>query len=250
LPTITFSREFAAPAAQVFAAHTRGALIARWIGPEGTMAARAGGRWRITASDGTDVHGVFHEVTPQRIVRTCEFQGHVSLETLTFTDLAGGRSRLDGQSIFPSGAGEQRMELDYTRLDEVLAGGVAVPDRPSIRYSGTTVDCADAGALADFYAELTGGAVIVRQEHWALIRTDDGEIAFQATPGYQPPVWPDPAASIQMHLDFYVTDRAATERVALGLGAIKFEYQPNDHCTVFADPAGHAFCLSTWGEPS
>ncbi|GIF53492.1 hypothetical protein DFJ67_5627 [Asanoa ferruginea] len=124
-------------------------------------------------------------------------------------------------------------------------------ERPSIRYSGTTVDCADAGALADFYAALTGGAVIVRQDHWALIRTGDGEIAFQATPGYQPPVWPDPAASIQMHLDFYVTDRPAAERFALDLGAVKFDHQPNDdHCTVFADPAGHAFCLSTWGEPS
>jgi len=265
---IMFSREFAAPAAQVFAAHTRGALIARWTGPKGAtvnieqFAARAGGRWRYTVSDGTDeyrFHGVFHEVTPnERIVQTFEFEGHPSLEVRTFTDLDGGRSRVDGLSIFPSTAErdemyqgmDQQMEADYTRLDEVLAGGVDADDRPSIRHSGTTVDCANAGALADFYAALTGGTVIVRQDHWALISTDDGEIAFQATPGYQPPVWPDPAASIQMHLDFYVTDRAATERVAVGLGAIKFEYQPNDdHCTVFADPAGHAFCLSTWGEP-
>jgi uncharacterized protein YndB with AHSA1/START domain len=258
---ITFSREFAAPAAELFAAHTRGALIARWIGSEGTtvnveqIAARAGGRWRFTVSDGTDehrFHGVFHEVTPnQRIVRTCEFQGQLSLETRTFTDLDNGRSRLDGLSIFPSAAETYQVEADYTRLDELLAGAVAAHDRPSIRFSGTTVDCADAGALADFYAALTGGTVIARQDHWALIRTDDGEIAFQATPGYQPPVWPDPAASIQMHLDFYVTDRTAAERVALGLGAVKFDYQPNDdHCTVFADPAGHAFCLSTWGEPT
>ncbi len=25
------------------------------------------------------------------------------------------------------------------------------------------------------------------------------------------------------------------------------DFQPNGHCTVFADPAGHAFYLSTWG---
>jgi uncharacterized protein YndB with AHSA1/START domain len=265
---IAFNREFAAPAAQVFAAHTRGALIARWIGPEDAtvrvdqFAARPGGRWRYTVSDSTGdypFHGVFHEVTPaERIVRTFEFDGHPSLEIRTFTDLDGGRCRVDGLSIFASTAErdemyegmDQQMEADYTRLDAVLAAGVDPDDRPSIRYSGTTVDCANAGALADFYAALTGGTVLVRQDHWALIGTADGEIAFQATPGYRPPVWPDPAASIQMHLDFYVTDRAATERVALALGATKFEYQPNDdHCTVFADPAGHAFCLSTWGEP-
>lgn len=264
---ITFSREFAAPAANVFAAHTRGALIARWTGPEGTtvdverFAARTGGRWRYTVSDGTSeyrFHGVFHEVTPrERIVHTFEYDGHTSLEIRTFTDLDGGRSRVDGISIFPSTAErnamyhgmDQQMEADYQRLDEVLASGVDADDRPSIRYSGTTVDCANAGALADFYAALTGGTVLVRQDHWAVISTLDGEIAFQATPGYRPPVWPDPAASIQMHLDFYVTDRAASERLALELGATRYDYQPNDHCTVLADPTGHAFCLSTWGDP-
>jgi uncharacterized protein YndB with AHSA1/START domain len=265
---MTFSRGFAAPAAEVFAAHTRGALVARWTGPDGTtvnveqFAARAGGRWRLTASDATGehrFHGVFHEVTPnERIVRTFEFDGHTSLEIRTFTDLDGGGSRVDGISVFPSTAERdavypglnQRMEADHARLDQVLAGGVDRNDRPSIRYSGTTVDCANAGALADFYAALTGGTVLVRQDHWALVGTADGEIAFQATPGYRPPVWPDPTASIQMHLDFYVTDRIATEQVALALGATRYEFQPNDdHCTVFADPAGHAFCLSTWGEP-
>jgi len=35
----------------------------------------------------------------------------------------------------------------------------------------------------------------------------------------------------------------------LAAGATKYDFQPNnDHCSVFADPAGHAFCLSTWGK--
>jgi hypothetical protein len=29
------------------------------------------------------------------------------------------------------------------------------------------------------------------------------------------------------------------------LGATKYNIQPNDHCRVYADPAGHPFCLST-----
>ncbi|MEU4242175.1 VOC family protein [Actinoplanes sp. NPDC026619] len=245
----TFSREFAAPAESVFAAHTRSALTARWIGPQiDQFAARAGGRWRYTTPDGRSFHGVFHEVTPnQRIVRTVESDGRVSLETRTFTDLGNGRSRVDGRSDFDL----PDIEAAHQRLDALLAAGFDEDATPSIRYSGTTVDCADPGALADFYAALTGGVVVMRQPHWALIRADDGEIAFQGTPGYQPPVWPDPAASIQMHLDFYVTDRAGTEKRALELGATKYDFQPNDdHCTVLADPAGHAFCLSTWGEPS
>jgi Glyoxalase-like domain len=33
----------------------------------------------------------------------------------------------------------------------------------------------------------------------------------------------------------------------LAAGATRYEVQPNpDHRTVFADPAGHPFCLSTW----
>ena len=265
---VTFSREFAAPAAQVFVGHTRRALVARWVTPRDATAdieqfsARAGGRWRYSFADGSGEHrfcGVFHEVTPhQRIVATRESDGHLSLEIRTFVDLNGGRSRVDGTAIFPSAAErdaicedrDRQLEEHYARLDGLLAHGCDEPTRPSIRYSGTTVDCADPGGLAAFYAELTGGAVVAHYPHWALIRTDDGEIAFQGTPGYRPPLWPDPAASIQMHLDFYVTDREATEKHALQLGATKYDFQPNDHCTVLADPAGHAFCLSTWGEPA
>ncbi len=35
----------------------------------------------------------------------------------------------------------------------------------------------------------------------------------------------------------------------LAAGATKYVFQPNaDHCYVFADPAGHPFCLSTWDD--
>ena len=33
-------------------------------------------------------------------------------------------------------------------------------------------------------------------------------------------------------------------------GATRLDFQPNaDHCFVYADPAGHPFCLSTWDGP-
>lgn len=65
-------------------------------------------------------------------------------------------------------------------------------------------------------------------------------------PAYSPPTWPDAVSSAQMHLDFDVDDLDATEARALAAGATKYDFQPNDHCRVYADPAGHPFCLSTF----
>jgi hypothetical protein len=74
-----------------------------------------------------------------------------------------------------------------------------------------------------------------------------GRIDFQTAPGYTPPTWPDPASSMQLHLDFVVDDLAAAEVRVLTAGATKYADQPNaDHCLVFADPVGHPFCLTTW----
>lgn len=121
----------------------------------------------------------------------------------------------------------------------------------AITLSGVTLDCPDARELARFYAAITGGAVSFANDSWATVDGPGGTIEFQTVPRYQRPRWPDPTSPIQMHLDFYVEDRAATEAQVLAAGATKYDFQPNDdHCTVFADPAGHAFCLSTWRQPS
>jgi catechol-2,3-dioxygenase len=116
-----------------------------------------------------------------------------------------------------------------------------------IRLSSVTLDCPSARELAAFYAEITGGRVTAENDAWASIDGPGGRIDFQTVPLYTPPTWPDPTSSIQMHLDFYVEDRAAAEARVLAAGATKFEFQPNaDHCYVYADPVGHPFCLSTW----
>jgi len=116
-----------------------------------------------------------------------------------------------------------------------------------IRLSAVTLDCPDPRALAEFYAAVIGGTVTSLDTQWATVQGPNGRIDFQRVPGYTPPVWPDPAASIQMHLDFLVTDRAATEARVLAAGATKYDFQPNSgQCFVYADPAGHPFCLTTW----
>jgi hypothetical protein len=119
----------------------------------------------------------------------------------------------------------------------------------SIALSSAALDCPDARQLAAFYADITGGRVTFADDAWATVDGPGGRIDFQTVPAYTPPAWPDPTSSIQMHLDFYVEDLAATEARVLAAGATKFEFQPNaDHCLVFADPVGHPFCLSTWGD--
>jgi hypothetical protein len=118
-----------------------------------------------------------------------------------------------------------------------------------IQFAGVTVNAPDALALAQFYAEITVGTA-QGSAHWATVTGPNGEIGFQQITDYVPPTWPEGTVPMQMHLDFYVDDLEATEKRVLAAGATKFPYQPNDdHCYVYADPAGHPFCLSTWGEP-
>ncbi|MET0694825.1 MAG: VOC family protein, partial [Propionibacteriaceae bacterium] len=64
---------------------------------------------------------------------------------------------------------------------------------------------------------------------------------------FRPPTWPGADIPMQMHLDFFVDDLEATGARALAAGATLLDFQPNsDHCFVYADPAGHPFCLTTW----
>jgi hypothetical protein len=116
----------------------------------------------------------------------------------------------------------------------------------TIRLSGVTVNAPDAIELARFYAVITGG-VAKGNAHWATVTGPHGDIGFQQVGDFRPPVWPEGARPMHMHLDFFVDDLEATEARVLAAGATRFDFQPNsDHCFVYADPAGHPFCLSTW----
>ncbi|MGB9377543.1 MAG: VOC family protein [Mycobacteriales bacterium] len=118
-----------------------------------------------------------------------------------------------------------------------------------IRLNGTTVNAPDALALAQFYAEITNG-VAQGTSHWAAVTGSNGSIgsiAFQQVDDFRPPEWPGKDVPMQMHLDFFVDDLEATAERVLAAGATLLDFQPNsDHCIVYADPAGHPFCLSTW----
>ena len=103
------------------------------------------------------------------------------------------------------------------------------------------VDCPDPQALAEFYAELLGLPVTYRSDDFVVVARDNTSsgFAFQLAPDHRAPQWPDPAHPQQMHLDVMVDDLAAAAPKVLALGARRLA--GGDH--VYADPAGHPFCL-------
>ncbi|WP_371618583.1 VOC family protein [Streptomyces sp. NBC_00454] len=113
------------------------------------------------------------------------------------------------------------------------------------------LDCPDPTALATFYQSLTGGEVNrpdrrwTTDARWATLHTAAGSVlAFQRAEDFRPPQWPDPDRPQQLHLDFAVADLDRAHEEVLALGATLLdESRAADGWRVYADPAGHPFCL-------
>jgi catechol-2,3-dioxygenase len=113
------------------------------------------------------------------------------------------------------------------------------------RVRNVVLEASDPKGLAEFYVALTGWKITNVEPDWVTL-SDGGAIrlAFQLAPGHKPPTWPDDSSSMQYHLDFTVDDLATAGEKVMALGATKFAYQPGgDDFVVYADPAGHPFCL-------
>lgn len=147
-PFIDIEREFDAPAALLFRAHTEPDLLAQWLGPRKyTMIVdrydvRDGGSYRYVhrGADGTEhgFRGVFHgPQTPDGMLQTFEYEGapgHVSLEALRFEE-ADGRTTIRIHAVYQSVEDRDAMiengmeggvNEGYERLDE-LAGQLRTP---------------------------------------------------------------------------------------------------------------------------
>ncbi|MEV6546087.1 VOC family protein [Streptomyces sp. NPDC051665] len=108
------------------------------------------------------------------------------------------------------------------------------------------LDCPDPRALAAFYAGILGGTVEDEDDgDWVDLKLPAGRtLAFQEAPGHTPPKWPAPGGSQQFHLDLTVTDLDAAEKDVLALGATPLDTDDRSRTwRVYADPAGHPFCL-------
>jgi catechol 2,3-dioxygenase-like lactoylglutathione lyase family enzyme len=113
------------------------------------------------------------------------------------------------------------------------------------RIEKTVLDCPDPRALGAFYAGILGMRVNEDEDDWVVIGRDVGwrELAFQRADPYEPPRWPDPGHPQQEHLDIRVDDVDAAEEAVLALGATRLPTEHESGFRVFADPAGHPFCL-------
>ena len=125
------------------------------------------------------------------------------------------------------------------------------------------LDCTDARRLAEFYRELLGfayrpgdeppaaGDPDPRGQDWLVLRNPAAgmQLAFQQVDDLPEATWPDGPYPQMAHLDLTVSTVAAfdAEHVrAPGLGArplLDRSDDPAEPLRVYADPAGHPFCI-------
>ena len=120
---------------------------------------------------------------------------------------------------------------------------------PIGRLHHVILDCPDPLALATFWSRLLGDPITYQDDDFVVVSTGNqaSGLAFQRSPDQRPATWPDPAVPQQIHLDVMVDDIRAASAAVLALGATRLAGDD-----VFADPAGHPFCLiprPRWAPP-
>ena len=127
--------------------------------------------------------------------------------------------------------------------------GAAYAARMIATLQCVVIDCPDPAALADFYRGILGWEQDASRPPWVTLTGPAGQrLAFQLAEDHRPPAWPDPERPQQFHLDFDVptlADIPEAEARVLALGATFLHDSGgrNSGFRVYADPAGHPFCL-------
>lgn len=127
------------------------------------------------------------------------------------------------------------------------------------RLRQVVLDTVDVRGLAEFYRELLGLAYRPGDEQtgdaaaaddWLVLKPSAGAgLAFQQVDELAESTWPDDGVPQQLHLDMTVPTKPELdeqhERVlALG-GRLLYDRSedPEEPLRVYADPAGHPFCI-------
>ncbi|HEX6196652.1 MAG TPA: VOC family protein [Jiangellaceae bacterium] len=116
-----------------------------------------------------------------------------------------------------------------------------------INHKVVVFDAADLRPESEFWAGVLDGTVDV-DDDWHMVLVDDAPVVgVQLAPNHVPPDWPDGTPQQQIHLDLWVDDIATAHETVMTLGAKLLKPAEDtdepDNFQVYADPAGHPFCL-------
>ncbi len=116
-----------------------------------------------------------------------------------------------------------------------------------INHQIVVFDAADLAAESSFWAGVLGGTVDA-EDDWHMVMVEGrARVGVQLAPNHVPPEWPDGAQQQQIHLDLWVDDFEEAHARVMSLGAQILkpadETDGPDSFQVYADPAGHPFCL-------
>lgn len=115
-----------------------------------------------------------------------------------------------------------------------------------INHQVVVFDAADIEAESDFWRGVFDGTVDVDDGFRMVYVDGEPRIGVQLAPDHVPPEWPDGNPQ-QVHLDLWVEDIDAAHEKVMTLGARLLQEAPetddHDNFQVYADPAGHPFCL-------
>lgn len=120
----------------------------------------------------------------------------------------------------------------------------------ALRLVAFVLDCRQPRSLAEFYGALLGWSVDEQSSDASWVELIDpaggAALAFQADPDFVPPTWPARERPQMAHLDVRVRSHEQGRELAMRVGARELP-QPEDRrdagFRVYADPAGHPFCL-------
>jgi hypothetical protein len=115
------------------------------------------------------------------------------------------------------------------------------------KYQVVTFDAADLEAESAFWAGVLGGQVEADDDWHMVVVNGEPRVGVQLAPDHLPPDWPNGSTPQQIHLDLWVDNFRSAHDEVMRLGArVLREAQGNttgDDFQVYADPAGHPFCL-------
>lgn len=108
-------------------------------------------------------------------------------------------------------------------------------------------DAADLTTESSFWAEILGG-IVDTEDAWHMVIVDgEPRVGVQLAPDHVPPDWPNGTPKQQIHLDLWVEDIDIAHAKVTASGATLLqpaaETDEPDNFQVYADPAGHPFCL-------